>query len=90
MDPLIRTTKIDGKEWYFGVDVAQALKYQDPYGAVKEHVMKNNRLDYADVLINQTGVLDLIFNSDTKGAKTFKRYLTSVLLPELRRRGSEK
>ncbi len=92
----VRTVTIDGEPWIVGKDVATALGYADTFGALKKHVMDSDKLvcqiDSAgqkrDVtVINESGVYTLIFGSKLKSAENFKHWVTSEVLPCIRKNG---
>lgn len=92
----VRTVTIDGEPWIVGKDVATALGYADTFGALKKHVMDSDKLvcqiDSAgqkrDVtVINESGVYTLIFGSKLKSAERFKHWVTSEVLPCIRKNG---
>jgi len=94
---LIRTTIIDGEPWLVGKDVAERLGYKDTADAIKRHV--DNEDKGVGVLptpggtqemtvINESGVYSLIFSSKLPKAKEFKRWVTSEVLPTIRKTGS--
>lgn len=92
----VRTVTIDGEPWIVGKDVATALGYADTFGALKKHVMDSDKLvcqiDSAgqkrDVtVINESGVYTLIFCSKLKSAERFKHWVTSEVLPCIRKNG---
>lgn len=94
----IRIILIDGVEWWVGKDVAQALGYVDPFHAISNHVDvedilcdagQNNQhgLSYQTRLINESGLYALIFGSKLESAKAFKRWVTSEVLPTIRKTG---
>ncbi|WP_022949542.1 BRO-N domain-containing protein [Methylohalobius crimeensis] len=90
----IRVVMIDGEPWFVARDVAEALGYANPAEAVRDHIdeddvvkrylpeKSNNYL-----LINESGVYALIFGSKLEAAKPFKRWVTSELLPTIRKTG---
>lgn len=92
----IRTVTIDGEPWFVGKDVATALGYADTFGALKKHVDSEDRQNCQNdsfesprglTIINESGLYGLIFNSKLPGAKKFKRWVTSEVLPTIRRTG---
>ena len=91
----VRATMIDGEPWFVGSDVARALDYDFPVGAIhyyvdEEDILKSNELakTNADLLmINEPGVYALIFGSKQERAKAFKRWVTHEVLPALRQTG---
>ena len=93
----IRTITIDNEPWFVGKDVATALGYADTFGALKKHIMDEDKLvcqiDSAgqkrDVtVINESGLYALIFGSKLESAKRFKHWVTSEVLPAIRKTGS--
>ena len=92
----IRTVTINDEPWFVGKDVAEALGYVDTFGALKKHVSEEDKLvcqiDSAgqkrDVtVINESGLYALIFGSKLESAKRFKRWVTSEVLPSIRKTG---
>lgn len=94
----IRTVMIDGEPWFVGKDVATALGYVNPRKALLDHVEemdKRNGVPIRDamgrdqypVFINESGMYALIFGSKLESAKRFKRWVTSEVLPTIRRTG---
>ena len=93
----IRTVTIDNEPWLVGKDVAEALGYVDTFGALKKHIPEEDKLvcqiDSAgqkrDVTaINESGLYALIFGSKLESAKRFKHWVTSEVLPSIRKTGS--
>lgn len=93
----IRTVVLDGEPWFVGKDVAAALGYKDTSDALKKHVDEEDKLTrrFADsgqiremYVINESGVYSLVFSSKLPTAKAFKRWVTSEVLPSIRRTGS--
>lgn len=92
----IRTLLIDGEPWAVGKDVAEALGYANPQKAIRDHVDPEDKTvnDSFTVngtpltLINESGLYSLILSSKLPNAKKFKRWVTSEVLPTLRRTGS--
>lgn len=92
----IRTIDQNGEPWFVGKDVATALGYVDAFGAIKKHVDDEDKLvcqiDSAGqkrdtTLINESGLYSLTMNSKLEGAKKFKRWVTSEVLPSIRKNG---
>lgn len=92
----IRTLTIDGEPWFVGKDVAKALGYADTFGALKKHVddddKQNCQIDSFEsnrgmLVINESGLYSLIMSSKLPEAKKFKRWVTSEVLPAIRRTG---
>lgn len=94
----IRTVEIDGEAWFVGKDVAGALGYAKPLGAVSTHVEKDDSLkrglmdslgrEQKTIFINESGLYALIFGSKLDSAKKFKKWVTSEVLPAIRKNGS--
>lgn len=98
----IRTMNIDGQPWFVGFDVADALGYKNQSDAIMKHVAEEDRqviqksqiTTLADVpnrgftFINESGLYALIFGSKLESAQRFKRWVTSEVLPSIRRTGS--
>ena len=93
----IRIIGIEGESWFVGKDVAEALGYQRPADAIAAHVDEEDKLtrQFTDsgqgrdmTVINESGVYSLIFSSQLPTAKKFKRWVTSEVLPQIRRTGS--
>lgn len=93
----IRTVEIDGEPWLVGKDVAQALGYQNPSKALADHVDDEDKLNNESLLslgqrggwlINESGLYSLVLSSKLPGAKKFRRWITSEVLPSIRRHGA--
>lgn len=97
----IRTVMINGDPWFVGKDVAVALKYKDTSKALSTHVdNEDKRLvkvgeiptlktgSYGVYIINESGLYSLIFGSKLESAKKFKRWVTSEVLPSIRKTGT--
>ena len=93
----VRTVIIDGEPWFVGKDVASVLGYQRPADAIAAHVDEEDKLtrQFTDsgqgrdmTIINESGVYSLIFSSQLPTAKQFKHWVTSEVLPALRKTGS--
>lgn len=92
----IRTTVIDGVPYFVGKDVATALGYSNPQKAIRDHVDAEdkgvNEMDTPGgkqevIMINESGVYSLIFASHLPTAKQFKHWVTSEVLPSIRKSG---
>ena len=91
----VRTMMIDGDPWFAGKDVALALRYTNPQKAIRDHVDEEDRTvnDSFTVhgtpitLINESGLYALIMSSKLPSAKIFKRWVTSEVLPTIRKHG---
>lgn len=94
----IRTVMQDGEPWFVGKDIASALGYAKERNAIANHVEKEDKKDapiQGDLggtqqmtIINESGMYALIFGSKLESAKKFKRWVTSEVLPEIRKTGS--
>lgn len=92
----VRTLMIDGEPWAVGRDVAEALGYKNPRQAVIDHVdpedkgvAKRDTIggNQDTAIINESGLYSLILSSKLPKAKEFKRWITSEVLPALRKTG---
>ena len=93
----IRTAEVDGEPWFVGKDVAEALGYAEPRSAVSKKVEEVDR-GVAEMetpsgkqnmtIINESGLYALIFGSKLESAKRFKHWVTSEVLPAIRKHGA--
>lgn len=91
----VRTVEKNGEAWFVGKDVASILEYKNPQKAIRDHVDKEDRTvnemftvnGTSPILINESGLYSLIFSSKLPSAKKFKHWVTSEVLPEIRRKG---
>jgi anti-repressor protein len=92
----IRTTEIDGEPWFAGRDVAHVLGYANTKDALSRHVdtddKRGSRFPTPSgtqemTVINESGLYALVLSSKLPGAKQFKRWVTSEVLPAIRRHG---
>lgn len=95
----IRTLLIDNEPWAVGKDVAEALGYKEAIKAVRTHVDDEDKgVSEMDTpggrqkvtIINESGLYSLILSSKLPSAKAFKRWVTSEVLPALRRSGNSR
>ena len=93
----IRTVTIDNEPWFVGKDVAEALGYSEPRSAVSKKVdeadkgvaeMETPSGKQNMTVINESGLYALIFGSKLESAKRFKHWVTSEVLPAIRRHGA--
>lgn len=93
----IRTIERGGEPWFVGKDVAAALGYANARNAVPDHVDNEDKLrtqiEYAGqkrevTLINESGLYSLVLSSKLPGAKQFKRWITSEVIPSIRKHGA--
>lgn len=92
----IRTTIVDGEPYFVGKDVAEVLAYKETAKAIREHVDDDDKgvsvLDTPGgkqkmVVINESGLYGLVFGSKLPTAKKFKHWVTSEVLPTIRKTG---
>ena len=92
----IRTVTIDGEPWFVGKDIAEALGYKEPTKAARERVDAEDKgvskIDTPSgiqnmTVINESGLYSLILSSKLPNAKKFKRWVTSEVLPAIRKTG---
>lgn len=93
----IRTVTIGNEPWFVGKDVADNLGYQNGSRDINRHVLEEDRRkemvfdgnqNKETILINESGLYALIFGSKLESAKRFKHWVTSEVLPAIRRTGS--
>ena len=92
----VRTVELDGEPWLVGKDVAEALGYTNPQKAIRDHVDEEDRTVNESftvngtpiTLINESGLYSLVLSSKLPGAKKFRRWVTSEVLPSIRRHGA--
>lgn len=92
----IRTLERDGEIWFVGKDVAEALGYSNSSKALSDHVDVEDKLNNVSLsslgqrggwIINESGLYSLILSSKLPQAKEFKRWVTSEILPSVRKHG---
>lgn len=92
----IRTVNIDGEPWFVGVDIATALGYSNTRDAIAKHIDNEDKATVAIhdgrqkrniTAINESGLYSLILSSELPSAKAFKRWVTSEVLPSIRKNG---
>ena len=87
-----------GEPWFVGKDVARRLGYINHRKALREHVDEEDRKDGVTIrdsigrdqevtFINESGLYSLVLSSKLPQAKAFKRWVTSVVLPQIRKTG---
>lgn len=93
----VRTVTIDNEPWFVGKDVAEALGYKNTRQALATNVMDEDKgVHSVDTpsgiqqmtIINESGLYALIFGSKLESAKRFKHWVTSEVLPSIRKTGS--
>lgn len=94
----VRTLTINGEPWFVGKDIAECLGYSRSTKAVSDHVDEED-IDGIPIqdsigrmqntpIINESGVYSLILSSKLESAKKFKKWVTSEVLPSLRKTGT--
>lgn len=93
----VRTLVINNEPWFVGKDVAEVLGYAKPLNAIAQHVDKDDSLKQGltdslgrqqkTIFVNESGLYALIFGSKLESAQKFKRWVTSEVLPALRKTG---
>lgn len=93
----IRTVTIDNEPWFVGKDVATALGYERATKAIQDHVNEEDKDEIPiqdsigrmqkTPIINESGLYALIFGSKLESAKRFKHWVTSEVLPAIRKTG---
>ena len=97
----IRTVQLNNETYFVGKDVAEALGYVDPSSAVSKNVdtedkttllLEQDGSNYKSktTVISESGLYALIFGSKLESAKRFKHWVTSEVLPAIRKTGSYK
>lgn len=94
----VRTVTIDNEPWFVGKDVAEALGYAKARNAIASHVSDEDKKDapiqgtpggtQTMTMINESGLYALIFGSKLEAAKRFKHWVTSEVLPAIRKHGA--
>lgn len=93
----IRTITKDNETYFVGKDVAKALGFTNPRDAIATHVFDEDKgVDTIDTLggkqsmtvINESGVYALVFGSRLESARRFKHWVTSEVIPSIRKTGS--
>src|SRR5574344_1391654 len=94
----VRTMKINGEPYFVGKDVATILGYAKPENAIANHVDTEDKTltliqggcstgSQKTTVINESGLYSLILSSKLPNAKKFKRWVTSEILPSIRKTG---
>ena len=91
----VRTAVIGDEPFFVGKDVAEILGYSNPQKALRDHVDEEDKTlndsftvnGTKGVLINESGLYSLILRSQLPKAQKFKRWVTSEILPSIRRHG---
>ena len=94
----VRTTTVNGEPYFVGRDVANILGYSNSRKALIDHVDEEDKIDgvtirdsigreQSPVFINESGLYSLILSSKLPSAKRFKKWVTSEVLPSIRKHG---
>jgi len=92
----VRVLSINGEPWFVGRDVALVLGYAEPAKAVREHIFEEDKgvskMDTPGgiqdvIIINESGLYTLILSSKLPSARQFKHWVTSEVLPAMRKIG---
>ena len=91
----VRTITIDDEPYFVGKDVALILGYTNPQKALRDHVDEEDKTRNESftvngtqgILINESGLYSLILSSKLPNARRFKRWVTSEVLPAIRKHG---
>ena len=92
----IRSLEIDNEPYFVGKDIAEVLGYSNPLKAIREHVDEEDKGvnemvtpggKQNIIIINESGLYSLIMSSKLPNAKKFKRWVTSEVLPSIRKHG---
>lgn len=93
----VRTVLIEGEPWFVGIDVAKVLGYKNISRDIKRHVDSEDYRNYRNgssefnnrgiTVVNESGLYALILGSSKKEAKEFKHWITSDVLPSIRKYG---
>lgn len=92
----VRSLLLNNEPWFVGKDVADVLGYQNGSRDINRHVDEEDRQNYQNgtfdsprgmIIINESGLYSLVLSSKLPSAKKFKRWVTSEVLPALRKTG---
>ena len=96
----VRVVEVNGDPWFVGKDVAEILGYTNPNEAIQDHIDAEDKLNSKTLLsfeldlgqrggwlINESGLYSLILSSKLPTAKQFKRWVTTEVLPSIRKHG---
>lgn len=93
----VRTVILNNEPWFIGKDVTDILGYQNGSRDINRHVDEDDRQNYQNgtfesnrgmAIINESGLYSLILSSKLPTAKKFKRWVTSEVLPSIRKHGA--
>lgn len=92
----VRSLRIDGEPWFVGKDVCNVLGYQNSSKALQDHVDAEDKLNNETLsslgqrggwIINESGLYSLVLSSKLPDAKKFKHWITSEVIPQIRKTG---
>lgn len=94
----VRAVTIDNEPWFVGKDVAERLGYSNTRKAISDHVDSEDKTDGVTIrdpigreqnpmFINESGLYSLVLSSKLPTAKAFKRWITSEVIPSIRKNG---
>lgn len=94
----VRTVMLNNEVYFVGSDVAKALGYSEPRKAVSRHVEEDDGIKHPITdslgrtqemtIINESGLYSLVLSSKLPNAKKFKRWVTTEVLPSIRKHGA--
>jgi prophage antirepressor-like protein len=92
----IRTVIVDNQPWFVGKDLADVLGYSNPQKALRDHIDDEDKTVNESfsvngtkvILVNESGLYSLILKSQLPGARQFKRWVTSEVLPSISKHGA--
>lgn len=92
----IRTVIVDNQPWFVGKDLADVLGYSNPQKALRDHIDDEDKTVNESfsvngtkaILVNESGLYSLILKSQLPGARQFKRWVTSEVLPSISKNGA--
>lgn len=93
----VRTVQVNGEPWFVGKDVATVLGYSNTRDAIARHVDEEDKAGVGIhdgsqmrevVVVNESGLYSLVLSSKLPNAKKFKRWVTSEVLPSIRKHGA--
>lgn len=94
----IRTVEMNNEPWFVGKDVAEVLGYSNPRKALADHIKENHKQDgvtirdsmgreQKPIIIDEAGLYSLVMRSKTEKAEKFQEWVTSEVLPAIRKHG---
>jgi anti-repressor protein len=93
----VRTVMKKGEPWWVAADVCAVLEIENPRDAIRKrlekddvdlvYTLRSNGRPYQMTVVNEPGLYELIIRSDKPQARPFRRWITSEVLPQIRRTG---